>query len=203
MEPVFQTMNLAAAKDNATAVHFRRYNEIWFGIPCNGSTLNNCTVVYDYLANAWTKYEGFLPSTLTIAKREFDQSTVFFGGYSGNIFAFGASIPNDAGAAITCVIRTPFSATGGQTSEQQFRRLYLDVSQIPGGSSQAISVNLFKDYDGASAVISRTMYQAPFQSRIDFGIPAKSLAEDIFHVSASLSITVFGYAVESRYQRST
>lgn len=203
MEPTFQTMNLAAAEDNAVGIHFRRYNEVWWGIPCNGATLNNTTVVYDYLADAWTKYEGFLPSSIAVAKQGFDQPTVLYGGYTGSIFHFGASLASDYGAAITCVMKPPFRSNFGQTTEEQFRQYYVNVTPVEGGSSQAIDIRLFKDYDEATIIASRTMYQSRFQSRVDFGIPARALGADIYHVSATLPLTITGYAIASRFQRDT
>jgi len=58
IESVFLGMNLTAAKDNAVAIHNRLSNQAWFAIPCDGSTENNCVIVYDYLLDAWTIFEG-------------------------------------------------------------------------------------------------------------------------------------------------
>lgn len=198
VENVFLSMNVPAAIDNAQAIHFRNLNEIWWGIPINGATFNNCVVVYDYLVNAWSVYKGFNPSSLAIVLGTFQTPTVLYGSYSGSIFNFGASLFGDAGAGITCSVQTRFLAPMGQSIEQQFRRLYLNVD--PVGATQAIQVNLIPDY-GTSAVQSYTMYQAPFQSRIDFGIPAKALSAQFIHVSASLPIKIDGWTIESRFQR--
>lgn len=199
MEPIFQSMNINAARDNAVAIHNRDYNEIWFGIPCNGATFNNCTVVFDYVVKAWTKYEGFSPSSLWITRATLDKKAIFYGGYTGNVFCFGASLAADFNAGITCNFKTVYHADSGQTRETMFRRLYLNINTVTG-ITQPIDVNLRQDF-GASIQISRTMYQNPFQSRIDFGIPARSLSADVTHASSSLSITVFGYGWDTRFLR--
>lgn len=202
VEPTFRAMNITAAQENAVAVHFRQYNEVWFGIPCDGATLNNCTVVYDYEAGSWTKYKGFLPSTFTVAKRGLDQPTVFYGGYTGSIAYFHSSLAADLGQAITCAINLPFRAPMGQTTEEIYRRLYINTEPVSGGESQAITAELMKNYS-ETVLDTRTMYQAPFQSRIDFGISAKSFAANLYHVSATLPLTIYGYTIEGRYQRAT
>jgi hypothetical protein len=101
---------------------------------------------------------------------------------------FGASYLGDNGSAITCLIKTHFLAARQQTNESQYRRFYLDVDPIIG-FTQPISVNFSSNY-GSSTVVSRTMYQNPFQSRVDFGIPARSIQATIYHASATLSLKV-------------
>jgi hypothetical protein len=199
MEPVFQTMNINAARDNAVAIHNRDYNEVWFGIPCNGATFNNCTVIYDYVVKAWSKYEGFSPSSLWLTRATLAKKSIFYGGYTGNVFCFGASLAADFNAGITCNFKTVFHADSGQTRETLFRRLYLNVNTVIG-ITQPITVNLRQDF-GSSIQINRTMYQSPFQSRIDFGLPARSISADVTHVSSSLSLTVFGYGWDTRFLR--
>lgn len=199
VEPIFAAMNIDAARENAVAIHNRDQNEVWFSIPCNGATLNNCTVVYDYVSNAWTKYEGFNPSTVFVAQGNRPKLTPFYGGYSGNVFYFSPSLMNDNGAAITCMLDSRWVTAMGNTTEQQFRRFYLNLDPIVG-FTQPISVN-FKTNYGQSFQISRTMYQAPFQSRVDFGLSAKSIAAQVYHVSASLPLKINGFTFESRFQR--
>lgn len=199
VESVFLNMNTAAARDNAQGVHFRNLNEVWWSIPINGSTFNNCVVVHDYLVNAWTVYKGFNPASLAIVRGAFDTPTMLYGSYSGTIFNFGASLFGDNGLGITCSVQSRYWAPMGQSIQQQFRRLFLNTSPIQG-SSQPIQVDLIPDY-GSSIAQSYTMYQDPFQNRIDFGISSKSLAARFTHVSATLPITLFGWTIESRFQR--
>lgn len=199
IEPIFLAMNIDAAKENAVAIHNRFRNEVWFSIPCNGATLNNCTIVYDYLSNGWTKFEGFMPSSLSYVRSTFHAQRAFFGSYSGSIFNFDENIPNYAGQAMTCVIKSRFLSEMGKSTQEQFRRLFLDTDPVPAGVSSVL-INFFQDY-GSSIIIQRQMGQAPFQSRIDFGISAKSLAFQLIHANASLPIRVNGWTVESRFQR--
>lgn len=201
MESVFASMNLSAARENAVALHVRDLAEVWFAIPCNGATLNNTVVVYDYNAQAWTKYSGVDVSAMALGTGRLSQEAVLFGGYTGNLFNFGQSFMGDNGAAITCSFDSRFLASMGQTTEAQYRRFYLNVDPIIG-ITQPITVNFRTNY-GTSNVITRTMYQNPFQSRVDFGLPAKSIQAQVIHSSASLPCTIMGYAFESRYQRGT
>ena len=123
----------------------------------------------------------------------------FIGGYSGTVANIGESLLADFGNAITCMITTHFTAARQQTTESQYRRFYLDVDPIVGVTSP-IEINLRSNY-GTSNVIARTMYQNPFQSRIDYGIPARSIQAQVIHQSASLGFKMNGYTFSSRFQR--
>ena len=201
VEDIFSRMNVSAARNEACAIHNRQYNEIWFAFPIDGSTVNNIVIVYDYIVNAWTKYEGLNISSLATVRSSFAQKTPFFGGYSGFVSFFDPLLTSDNGAAITCLIQSRFITNYGQSIEQQFRRFFLNLDPIVG-STQPIEVNFRSNY-GASNILSFTnaILQNPFQTRVDFGIPAKVLSAQIVHTSASLSFKVFGFTVESRYQR--
>jgi hypothetical protein len=200
IEDVFARMNTAAAVQNAVGVHNRPNNEIWFSFPVDGSLINNITVVYDYVAESWTIYKGFNASALCLAMGRLSAKTIFYGSYSGSINYFDENVENDNGVGITCVIQPRFISNYGQSTEQLFRRLYLNVDPI--GGTQAIGIELFSNY-ATTPGATYTMYQSPFQSRIDFGISAKTLSPMFVHSSATHSLKVFGFTVESRYQRST
>src|SRR5574343_599360 len=180
IEPIFKSMNIAAARDNATAQHVKFRNELWFSIPCNGATINNCTVVYDYLSQAWTKFEGFQPSSLSYISGGFLTEEVFYGGYSGSIHAFGNSMFGDNGNGMTCVAQSQYNNHLGQSVEKQYRRLFLNVEQV---ASSTLMINFRADY---SDTVSLTRYipQDAFQTRIDFGIPAKTLSVEISNNSS-------------------
>lgn len=199
IEPVFLSMNLSAARGNATAIHNRLRNEVWFSIPINGSTINNCTVVYDYVADAFTKFEGSNVSSLAVMSGSFSTPRAFFGDYSGLIHNYGQSLLGDNGAAMTCLLKTRFIHDMGSSVEEQFRRFYIDLDPVLGFTS-ALAVNFYTNY-GVTASLNRTMYQAPFQSRIDFGLPAKSLAAEVVNATNTDPIRIFGFTVESRKQR--
>lgn len=203
IEPVFSTMNYDAAIDKAVAIHWRKYNEVWFHIPCNGATFNNTTVVYDYFADAWTKYEGVNISTLFLAQGANAQPTPFAGGYTGNLFYYGTSLMRDHANSdgMTCGFKTAFHSPLGQTNESQFRQFYLNVNPVLGFTNN-ITVNLIGDF-GNGQTVTRQMGQTPFQNRIDFGIPARSLQAEVWQTSATLPFTVTGYAIASRFQRNT
>lgn len=201
IEPLFMRMNVSAAIDNATATHYRERNEVWFAFPIDSSTVNNVIVVYDYVAKAWTRYEGVQISELFRAQSATISITPFFCGYTGNLNYFNPAVYGDNGAGITCRILTRFQADGGQTQERQYRQFYLNVDPIVG-FTQPIDINFYSNY-GSSVLVSRTMYQAPYQSRVDFGIPARSIQAEILHSSASLPFRVTGYAFASRFQRDT
>lgn len=199
MEPIFTSMNVSAARENAVAIHYRQFNEIWFAIPCDGATFNNRVVVFDYHAKAWTTYEGVNASSLFLAKGSLDQKTVCYGGYTGNLFNFGASLFGDAGAQITCMIKTGWHSGPGHTSETIFRRFYLDVDPILG-VTLPINVNLRTNF-GSTVQATRTMYQNPYQSRVEFGLSAKSVQAEVVRSSATLPIKINGFTFESRKLR--
>lgn len=203
IEPIFDNMNIAAARENAVAAHVKQYNEIWFAIPCDGATYNNCIIVFDYDVKAWTVYKGnnLQISSLWLAKGQLGIKSPFFGNYTGAIFNFGISLMGDNGKGITCSFDSGFLAARGQTTESMYRRFYLDVDPVLG-VTQAITTE-FKTNYGTTIQASRTMYQNPFQSRVDFGLSAKSIQVSVFHVSATLSCKINGFAFESRFQRPT
>lgn len=200
VEPTFISMNAFAARDNAVARHYRKYNEIWFAIPCNGATTNNCVVVYDYLSDSFTTYDGFNPSTLALASATLTTREMFYGSYTGSIAYFGSTFYGDLGQAFTCYIKTRYLSPMGHSTTQQFRRFFLDVDPVLG-VTQPIDVVFVQDF-GNTVGFQDVMYQSPFQSRIDFGVPAKSISVEMSHVSATLPFKVNGYTIESRYQRS-
>lgn len=199
IQDVFERMNVAAARDKATAVHNRELNEVWFSIPVDGSSINNLIVSFDYATSQWTTYEGLNAALLFRAKATLPIASVFTGGYTGALTYFSASLMSDLGQAITCMILPPFVAPTGQTTERQYRRFYLDLVPILGFTNP-ISINFRLNY-GASVHLARTIYQNQFQTRLDFGLPAKSIQPEIIHSSATFGFVVNGYAFESRYQR--
>lgn len=203
IEPIFQNMNLAAARNNAVGLHNRQGNEVWFAIPTNGATMNNTIIVYDYISQAWTHYDGLNVSALTLAQGALTgQKVPFYGSYSGSIAYFGSTLTSDNGAGFTCSFATKFITAMGQTTEQQFRRFFINLEPITTGITQAITVQMQTNY-GTSTQLTQTMYQNPFQSRIDFGLSAKSIQATVSHFSATNSFKCYAYTFESRYQRST
>lgn len=204
MADTFKTMNIDAARDMAYSIHFREQNEIWFAIPCNGATFNNTIVVFDYLSNAWTKYSGVNASVLAMARGGLDKFRPFTGSYSGSLAYFHPDVFSDLNQGFTALIKTRNHAPMGQSSEQQFRRFFANIDPIMG-ASQAINLRFMTNYSTLTSATFQ-IYQGPslsaFQSRIDFGLSAKSWCAEISHYSASLSFKLNGYTIESRFQRS-
>jgi len=199
IQSVFERMNVSVAKDTACMVHDKKRNQILTAIPVDGSAYNNLTVVYDYLMDAWTTYEGFNPSLFLVAQGNLSTRSVFYGGYSGQIYNIGASYFGDNGSGFTCLIKTRYLSDLGQSVEKQFRRLYLNVDPVVSSTS-SFNVIMYPDY-GSTVGFTATMYANPFQSRIDFGLSAKSLAFEISNFSSSDSVKLHGYVLEYRMQR--
>lgn len=201
IEDVFLRMNVPAAIENAWAIHNRLGNEIWFAIPVDGSSVNNLLIVYDYLSDAFTLYDGIVPSSGAVITGRLSQPTPSYGGYSGTVVNFDESVENDLGVGFTYLMKIRYASILGQSVEQLFRRFYLNLDPVLG-VTQALSVNFYSNF-GSTIQATFTIYQAPFQTRVDFGIPAKSLSAEVSHFSPSLSLKIFGYTIEARFQRNT
>lgn len=200
IEPIFNAMNIDAAVDNACGIHVKKFNEVWFSIPANGSTINNMIVVYDYNAGSWTHYDGIQAQCLFNARAGMPNLRPFYGGYTGGLMYFDPSLTSDNDQGITCSFQSLFFAARGQSAQNLYRRFYLNVNPILG-FTQPISINFQNDFSSTTA-LSQTMYQSPFQSRIDFGLSARSIQVSMYHYSASLPLVINGFTFESRYLRS-
>lgn len=200
IEPIFNNMNLLSAYDNACGIHVKKFNEVWFNIPANGSTINNQILVYDYVADAWTHYDGIQSQCLFNAFAGFPKMMPFAGNYTGGLVYFDSTLTSDNDSGITCSFDSIFFAARGQTTENMYRRFYLNMDPIIG-FTQGITLT-FKTNFGNTVQLTRSMYQNPYQSRIDFGLSARSLQASMYHYSASLSLKINGFTIESRYQRS-
>lgn len=200
VEPVFNSMNVSAARNQAFAIHYRKYNEVWFGIPTGDSTINNTIVVYDYLADAFTTYEGVNISTSFYAKGSTNDKTVFYGGYTGSIGYFGSSFLSDGGAGITCLLESGYHVRDAKTGTALWRRFYADVIQSSLLINATISITFNTNY-GTSTAITRYITPTAFQTRVDFGIPAKSIQFVMGYQSATFPLQLNGYAFEARNLR--
>lgn len=202
MEPIFLRMNIPAALDNAAMLHVKERNEIWTLFPVDGATLCNQLVVFDYYVGSWYERLGLNIKSLALVQTTEPYPSPFYGGYTGSVFNFGASLFGDNGMGMTCLATTRFHS-GGYTTESQFRRLWLDVTPTPVaiGGTTVVNINFFANMGLSSPVLNRTMYGATWQSRIDFGISAKSLAFEFSHFSNTQPLTINGYGLAQRYQR--
>lgn len=202
MEDLFLRMNIPAAIDNAAMLHVKERNEIWTLIPIDGATMNNQLVIYDYSSDAWYQRDGLNIQSLANVIYDKPFPTPFYGGYTGSLFYFSSSLMGDNGAGMTCLVLTRFHDRGNST-EEMWRRLWLDVTPTPVtvGGTTVINVQFFANHGLSAPVLERTMYGATWQSRIDFGVSAKSLAFEFSHFSNTQSLQINGYALGARYQR--
>lgn len=202
IEELFLNMDVDAARDNATAVLDRDRNQVKFSFPSLGATMNDTHIFYDYTLDSWGTETGLDNSILSLAVQDRGRKTPFFGTYDGQIGYHTASLfTNVGGVGQTYVMQSKFFAPEGKSRTMQFRRLYLDSDPI-SGFTVPVTVN-FRVNQQDSIVLSRTMYMNEFQSRIDFGIPAKSLSVEFIVSGASYPIKINGFTVEYREQRRT
>lgn len=199
VEDIFRRMNVEAAKEKAVAVHEIYRNQIWFGIPIDGSAQNNMTVVYDYLVKAWTFFEGFNAASFAMIKQDLSKGTVWRGSYSGMIYYHGASFLGDNGQGITCLIR-PHWDKNKENETWIWRRFFADVGTVTGLTG-TLTGRVFSNYDNTTVQATFSMYQDAFQSRAEIGVPAKSVTVELGHYSASLPLLFNGYSWAKRFLR--
>lgn len=202
IEDIFLRMNIPAAVDNAAMIHVKERNEVWTLFPVDGATMNNQLVVYDYYSDAWYERTGINIQSLALVIDGFPYPSPFYGGYTGNIFNFSPALRGDNGMGMTCLAFTRFHSDGHST-EQLWRRLWLDVDPQPAGvgGTVAITVNFFRNQETLAPYLTRTMYGSTWQSRIDFGVSSKSLAFEFSHFSDTQFLRINGYSIAHRYQR--
>lgn len=201
IDPIFANMNIAAAKNNAWMVHNKQRNQVWCGIPINGSTMINTVIVYDYLINAWTHFDGINMACAAHGYGAQTVQTVFAGGYSSNVFYFNPSLVSDSGATISMYAQTRYISDMGQSVEKQWRRLMMNVLSAAGATS-VWNIAIYANY---ASIASQTFAQGglSFQSRSDFGVSAKAISINFATATASDSLKLQGFTVESRFQRNT
>lgn len=200
VDPIFKRMNLSAARDNSCMTYDKLRNQIICDIPVDGSIQANLSIVWDILADAWTTYDypSYKPAVTTIARGRMDNFYTLIGSYSGLIANFGPSFLTDNGVGYTLMIDSRFHHDLGQSITKQFRRLFLNFD--PVGATIPIQVDFHKDY-GSSTVLGLTTFESPFQSRLEFGIPAKSLAFTLYRFSLTEKFVFHGYTLAYRFQR--
>lgn len=201
VEPVFRRMNLSAAREKACAVNHQYRNQIWFGIPVDGSTQNNITVVYDYLVRAWTFFDGFNPASFALAKGQLNTPTAWRGDYSGLVHSFGESLFGDNGQGITAYGLLNWEIDAGQNSTSIWRRFFLDVASQASGITGAITGRAFADYDASTVRATFSMPQNVFQTRAELGVVGKAVSADFSHYSASLPLVIKGFSWTKRFLR--
>jgi len=200
VQPVFDRMNISAARDNAVMIHNKPRNQIWCAIPVDSSTTNNLIVVYDYLSDGWTTYENINASSLAMVQSNFNLPTAIYGKYStGALFNFGASYASDNGTGFTCLVKTRYLHDQGDTTQKMFRRLWTNMDPITSPSSTLL-IQMFADYQSTVSATG-AISLSNFQQRIDFGVSAKSLQIQISHFSATDIVKIHGFSIAHRYLR--
>lgn len=198
VEETFAAMNIPVAKQLAQMLHVKQRNEIWCNIPINGASHLNTTVVYDYDVGGWWLIEGVNMSAMGIYSDDVGSPAVGFGDFSGAVSTFNSTCMSDNQRGMTCRVRFPFKAVEESATEHMFRRLWIDTDPQYGGT-KVITVNFYKD-QGNVPVLSRTVYQNEFQTRTEFGIPAKDLSIELIFSEAS-PLRINGYTLGHRFQR--
>lgn len=198
VEETFAAMNLPVAKELAQMFHVKHRNEIWCNIPINGASHLNCVVVYDYDVDGWWTIDGIDASAMGIFSDDLGRPTTGFGDFSGAVSYFDSTAMADNQRGITCKVRFPFKAVEESATEHMFRRLWIDTDPQYGGT-KVITVNFYKD-QGNTPVLTRTVYQNEFQTRTEFGIPAKDLSIELIFSEAS-PLRINGYTLGHRFQR--
>ncbi len=197
IEGIFKRMNIAAAKDQACAVHHLYRNQIWFGIPIDNSTVNNLTVVYDYLVGGWTFFDGFNAASFAYVKGPLARPNVWRGDYSGLIHYHSESFYSDSGQGISCVVLPRFENIGGENQTTLWRRFFLDNAVATGLTGQ-VSAAVFTNYDTSTVRATFAMYQSTFQNRVEMGVQGKAISIQLSHFSASLPLLINGFGIANR-----
>lgn len=202
VEDTFKRVNIQTARSTACGVHKKAANQVWFSCPLDNSSVNNITFVYDYVLDAWTYFEGIDASSYGILQRNLTDEYVHFGTPSGLIKMTSASFLSDNGVGISLQARTRFESPNGFNVESLYRRLFLDAIPLStNGLSTTIDIQGYANFQFLTASISLAAQRASFQTRFDFGVPARSFAIEIDYANASLPLTINGFGLATRYLR--
>lgn len=205
IESTFRRMNIPAAIQNAYMLHVRDRNEVWCAFPIDGSTVNNYLVIYDYEVNAFTEWFGPQIYSLALATDPNQKQKPHYGDYTGNIHWFSSTFFSDSGRGFTFGVTPRFCGDLGNSVTKQFRRLYFDlVATQVTGITHLLTVNLFADTNLNQSVYNTTLAissSMPQQPRIDFGVPAKTMAFSLAGVAQDSALQFSGFTLEYRYQR--
>ncbi len=177
-------------------LHIKKHSQVWFAA-------EGIIFVYDYLVGGWAIYDGPSLDNLKGAQvvrygSTLTDASFWRAGASAFEFSrFGDSLTTDWGQAITLIVQTKYHKRLGDSTQEMFRRLYINSEN---GSTVGVTINFYPNY-GAGASLSRNTSLATFQTRIDFGVSAKSLSIEMIIKSTS-QVKINGYTIESRFLRS-
>lgn len=194
-EPIKSYLDLVD-KSKIKAFHYKDRSEVWF-------CASNYCFTFNYFLNAWSINDpipidnvsgaNVLPfGVSTVDPAYWRQGTSFY-----NLVKFNPTLAQDFGSDITLVAKTKFHKRLGDSTQELWRRFYLDAQT---SVTLNATLSLYADY-GSSVVARSTVSLSSFQARVDFGVSAKSLAVE-FIIKTGSAITVNGYTIESRYLRS-
>lgn len=197
VEDIFKRINLTAATFTAWMLHVKQRNEVWAAIPVDGSTTPNVLIVFDYVSQCWTTFEGLSANVAAICKGSLTLPVPVMGFSNGDIRYMNATY---TGAEfMTTVVRFPFVTNFGWSTTQVFRRLYVDVDPVVG-MTHLFSSNYYLN-DSNTVSLTRGVTTISHQTRLDFGLPGNGMSVELIEGS-TLATRVMGYTVESRFQRS-
>lgn len=194
-EPIEAYLDLVD-KNKIYAVHVKKERQVWF-------CADNKCFVYDYDVQGWTIYDNLaldVNSGAAVVSYGSTRSDLTFWRTGSSFFEgvrFGDSLATDLGTAITLIAETRFHKRLEHTTQELWRRVYLN-HDVPG-STQGVTINLLPDY-GTSIYATRSTYLDAFQKRVEFGISSRSLSVR-FILQASQNIRFNGYTIESRFLR--
>jgi len=184
-------------KSKCRAFHVKDRNEVWF---CFG---NEC-FVFDYDVNAWTIYDRLeIQNNLGAALIQAGATTpainfISTGSSFTSFTRFDDSLNTDRGLPITLLIQSRYHKRLGESTQEIWRRLFLDIDT--NGTTLGCTVSFLPNYD-SDVSLTRGFSTNQFQNRLDFGLSAKSMSFK-WVIQASTAVTVNGYTVESRFLRS-
>lgn len=192
--PVEQ-MLAAEDKSKCRAFYVKSRSEVWFNF-------GQRSYVYDHDVGAWTIYDNLqienskASALIQVGSTQPAVNFIVQGASFVSFKRFDDALTTDDGAAITLVAQTRFHKRLGDSTQEMWRRLYMDTDTA-GATAAA---NFKQDY-GTSTVLSRNLTMGVFQTRIDYGISAKSLSVE-FVLQSTNRVTFNGYTLESRFLRS-
>lgn len=196
--PVEETLS-TVDKTKCRTFHNKKRREIWF-------SFGQKTFVFDYNSEIWSIFDNLpMESAKGGAILNFETLTqdVAFSDVNGSFITFSRfkdDVFTDRGQPITLMAKTRFHKRAGDTTQEMWRRLFLNADGVSG--SVNATVNFYGDYSaGSSLTRNITLNDGHFQYRIDYGVSAKTLSVE-FIIQASQQIIINGYTVESRYLRS-
>lgn len=227
---IFARMNITAAQKVATAYHYEGRKEVWFAFPIDGSDYNNIIAIFDYNTGGWyfstsqmyfNMLSGLYKYT-SVAGQPSPYDLKLYTGSVGDFVSSGTAAPyvsyfgeefktdgyDFAPLSYTMSFKTKYHAEQGHSVTCEWRRFYLDTGPW-AGVTLSFMANFYANFATATVALTRTIYASgspysgPQQTRIDFGIPAKSLSTEISISSGASSskVVVYGYTIESRFLR--